>query len=163
MTKDPWRQDVQPFGCIVTQGTDNPDRIPWAAVFGGATDDQCARFEFIREGDFNSNEYRFKELYVIFFLSPLFIFTIRCSITRSTGKLMVHRGDWIWLDAEPDDKTANTLFIKEDYVFWNDKARNPVLRPSSSSNPGYAQYISGDLNTKNSEFRMFVSLVQDTP
>ncbi|KIM35370.1 hypothetical protein M413DRAFT_14599 [Hebeloma cylindrosporum] len=140
MTDDPTRQDVQDFGCIVTRGINDPDRTPWVAVSGGATGDDCAKFKITREGDFslNGRQFRFQEL--------------------STGKLMKHNGDWIYLDGEPNDKTAETLFIMEDYVFWNDKARNPMLRPSSSSNRVYAQYDSGDLNTKNSGFKMFVSL-----
>ncbi|KIM35351.1 hypothetical protein M413DRAFT_14585 [Hebeloma cylindrosporum] len=83
MTKDPFRQNVQDFGCIVTRLPENPDVIPWVAVSGYATDSECARFEITREGDFSpsGNKFRFKEL--------------------STGKLMVHRGDWIWLDSGP--------------------------------------------------------------
>jgi hypothetical protein len=79
-------------------------------------------------------------------------------MSRSTQKLVAHRGDWIYVDAEPNDRTAKTLFIMEDYVFWNDKARNAMLRPSDSSDKIYAQYDSGDLNVKDSGFKMFVSL-----
>jgi hypothetical protein len=78
---------------------------------------------------------------------------------RSTGKLMEHSGDWIYLAGDPQDKTAKTLFIVEDYIYWPTGDHNAMLRPSDSNHRIYAQYDSGDLNTKHSGFRMFVKLV----
>jgi hypothetical protein len=69
---------------------------------------------------------------------------------------MAHYGDWIYLHSKLGDQSPHTLFIKEDYAFWNSRSRNSVLRPVDSSNPIFAQYQSGDMNTKNSGFRMFV-------
>jgi hypothetical protein len=81
MTADPTRQDIQDFGCVVVRGLNDPKRDPWVAVSGGATDDQCARFEFTwEEVDWNSDQpleargFRMKELYVVIFLYLLFHF-----------------------------------------------------------------------------------------
>ncbi|KAF8910210.1 hypothetical protein CPB84DRAFT_1842840 [Gymnopilus junonius] len=141
MTSDPLKQDIQDFGCIVIKRADGKGGAPYAAVSGSASGSQCAQFEMTFEGDdfdFKDRRYRFKEL--------------------STNKMMFHSANshWIYFSNEDGDKTDSTLFYGEDYVFWNTQLPNMMLRPANSDNRIYAQYDSGDMNVKNSGFKMFV-------
>jgi hypothetical protein len=67
--------------------------------------------------------------------------------TSSTGKMMVHLGDWIYFHADVDDYNDNTIFRYGD---------SSNLLPKDSSNPIYALFDDGDMNVKNSGFEVYI-------
>lgn len=73
---------------------------------------------------------------------------------------MAHHGHWFYVDGEPGTKAANTIFLVRSYVNrWNGVSREAVLVPyDEQSKEIYAQYDCGDLNVKNSGFKMYVRL-----
>lgn len=64
---------------------------------------------------------------------------------------------WIYIDRDPSDTSADTLFYRESYNYWNSPQTFVyTLRPSNDDDVIYAQYDSGDMNVKGSGFRAFV-------
>ncbi|KIM37527.1 hypothetical protein M413DRAFT_257047 [Hebeloma cylindrosporum] len=149
-------QDVQDFGCVVIKTNANPDIPPMLSVSGGATPKECAQFEITTE----EGQYQFKELYVFHSFLTVRAFSSSPPFYRTTGKLMARHGHWFYVDGEPGTKAANTIFLVRSYVDnWNGVTREAVLVPYDlQSREIHAQYMSGDLNVKNSGFKMYVNL-----
>ena len=61
---------------------------------------------------------------------------------RSFSKMMSHPSGrrWIYFGKEAGDHSAHSLFLVEEYVFWNSLLPNKMLRPSTDDNRVYAEY-----------------------
>ncbi|KIM35068.1 hypothetical protein M413DRAFT_14741 [Hebeloma cylindrosporum] len=76
----------------------------------------------------------------------------------STGKMMVHRGDWIYFDADVDDYGNETIFREGDPSEMYLSNYRYSLYPQGSGNPISALYDDGDLNVKNSGFAVYTTV-----